>query len=295
MFFPYIYGLTVTLTSGSVSFILLGISLISSFMARTKNKPVLKRSVASSGYSLKNIFLKKRNHKYVNRHDAVSPLSQTVMWFEKYWLDNRFGFQPFSFDELFKSCDKTKFPWFCRNHILRDSVHSVWKYTRRLKSYTRYFYDSLIGPNRKFDIHFDAVRGKVLKTRCAMTFSELSAEVVGFVDNMDYDTGEVFSSVGYDSLYTNLAGRSTEYVIPLFGIMKFVAHQCRSPMRISRKPVYRRVMGSRYRCIQMLIERSATDRVFSAGSDVVMDYCYKDDKLPFSCCCANCVVNLVDA
>ena len=165
----------------------------------------------------------------------------------------------------------------------------------KLKSYTGYFYDALIGPNRKFDIHFDPVRGKVLRTRFAMTFSELSAEVVGFIDNMDYDTGEVFSSVGYDSLYTNLAGRSTEYVIPLFGIMKFVAHQCRSPMRISRKPVYRRVMGSRYRCIQMLIERSATDRVFSAGSDVVMDYCYKDDKLPFSCCCANCVVNLVDA
>ena len=264
-------------------------------MARTKNKPVLMRSSTSNHYSLRNAFLPKKNNVCVSRYGSLSALSQTFIWFEKYWLDNRFGFQPFSFDELFRTCDKDKFPWFCRHHILYDSRSSVWRYTRQLKSNTRYFYDSLIGPNRKFDIHFDAVRGKVLKTRCAMTFSELSAEVVGFVDNMDYDTGEVFSSVGYDSLYTNLAGRSTEYVIPLFGIMKFVAHQCRSPMRISRKPVYRRVLGSRYRCIQMLIERSATDRVFSAGRDVVMDYCYKDDKLPFSCCCANCIINLVDA
>jgi hypothetical protein len=217
------------------------------------------------------------------------------MWFEKYWLDNRFGFQPFSFDELFQTCDKAKFPWFCRDHILCGSRHSVWKYTKQLKCHTRYFYDALIGPNRKFDIYFDHVRGKVLRTRFAMTFSELSAEVVGFIDNMDYNTGEIFSSIGYDSLYTNLAGRTTEYVVPLFGIMKFVAHQCFSPMRISRKPVCRRILGSRYRCIQMLIERSATGKVFSAGSDVVMDYCYKDDVLPFTCFCANCVSNPVDA
>jgi hypothetical protein len=264
-------------------------------MARTKNKPVLKKLVVSRGYSFGSAFLFKKYSKFASRHSDLSPLNQTFMWFERYWLDNKFGFQHFLFHELFGSCDKTRFPLFCRHYILHGSRSSVWKYTRQLKSYAQYFYDALIGPARKFDIHFDPIRGKVLKTRCAMTFNELSAEVVGFIDNMDYNTGEIFSSIGYDSLYTHLAGRSTEYVIPLFGIMKFVAHQCRSPMRISRKPVYRRVLGSRYRCIQMLIERSATDRVFGAGSDVVMDYCYKDDKLPFSCCCANCVVNLVDA
>ena len=147
-------------------------------MARHKNKPVLKKSVISNHYVLRHMFLRKKNHKFVNRHEAVSPLSQTVMWFEKYWLDNRFGFQPFSFDELFQTCDKAKFPWFCRDHILCGSRHSVWKYTKQLKCHTRYFYDTLIGPNRKFDIHFDHMRGKVLRTRYAMTFSELSTEVV---------------------------------------------------------------------------------------------------------------------
>ena len=264
-------------------------------MARTKNKPVLRRIAAPTSYVLRHAFICKKSHKFVCRHASLSPLSQTFMWFEKYWLDNQFGYQPYSFEELFRSCDKTKFPWFCRNHILRDGRNRVWKYTRQLKSNVKYFYDTLIGPNRKFDIHFDPMRGKVLRTRYAMTFSELSTEVVGFVDNMDYDTGEIFSSVGYDSLYTNLAGRSTEYVILLFGVMKFVAHSCRSSLRISRKPIYRRVFGNRYKCIQMLIERSAVSKVFSAGSDVVMDYCYKDDMLPFTCFCENCVSNPADA
>ena len=163
----------------------------------------------------------------------------------------------------------------------------------KLKSYARYFYDALIGPNRKFDLHYDAMRGKMLKTRFEMSFSELSAELVGFIDDIDPVTGDIFSEVGYNSMYTNLAGRSGEYVVPLFGIMKFVSHECRSQTRISRKLIYRRVLGKRYKCVQMLIERSAKSRVFSAGSEVFMDYCYKNNELPFTCYCNNCIVRHV--
>ena len=268
---------------------------IESIMARTKNKPVLRTPVVSRGYSLRSAFLSRKHNKFTSRHSSLSPLSQTFIWFERFWLDNKFGLQPFPFDELFKSCDKYKFPLFCRNHILHDGKSSVGNYARKLESYARYFYEALLGPNRKFDVHYDVLRGKMLKTRYEMSFSEMSDALIGFVDKMDYHTADIFSSIGYDSLYTNLAGRSTEYVIPLLGIMKFVSHQCCSPMRISRKPVYRHVLGNRYRCIQMLIERSSASRVFRAGSEVVMDYCYKDNELPFTCYCSNCVVDPVDA
>ena len=67
-----------------------------------------------------------------------------------------------------------------------------------------------------------------------MTLSEVSNEVIGFVDNMPYDSAEVFNHSGYNILYTNLAGRSSEYIIPMFGLLKFVAHSCDSDIRISR-------------------------------------------------------------
>ena len=263
-------------------------------MARTKNKPVLKTRVISRGFSLRDGFFFQKYHKFASRNSSLSPLHQTFIWFERYWLDNKFGFQPFPFRMLFRACDKYKFPPFCRHHILRDDKSSVKNYMAKLRSCTRYFYEALIGPNRKFDICYDVVRGKILKTRCEMSFSELSAELVGFIDDIDPVTGGVFDNVGYDSMYTNLAGRSTEYVVPLFGIMKFVSHQCRSKTRISRKPIYRHVLGRRYKCIQMLIERSAKSRVFSAGSEVLMDYCYKDNELPFTCYCNNCVIRPID-
>jgi hypothetical protein len=264
-------------------------------MARTKNKPVLKRSAASNNYIFQRAFLSKKNHRFISRYGSLSPLSQTFLWFEKYWLDNKFGFQPFSFQDLFRACDKTKFPWFCRKHILYDGRASVWRYTKKLRSYAKYFFDALLGPDRKFNVCFDPMRGKILKTRVAMTFSEISDEVVGFIDNMDPTTGEIFESVGYNSMYTNLAGRSSEYVVPMFGILKFVAHSCRNPVKISRRPLNRSIVGSHYKCIQMLISRDKRSELLNAGNEVVMDYCYAGNQLPFSCCCSKCVVNLVDA
>jgi hypothetical protein len=198
---------------------------------------------------LRGAFFYKKYDKFTTRHGAISPLSQTFIWFEKYWLDNKFGFQEFSFQELFNSCDKTKFPLFCRKHILHDSRVSVWRYMKKLRSYTKYFFDALLGPDRKFNVCFDPIRGKILKTRYAMTFSEMSDELVGFIDNMDPTTGEIFDNVGYNSLYTNLAGRSNEYVIPLFGILKFVAHSCHNHVKISRRPLYISIMGNHYKCI----------------------------------------------
>ena len=251
-------------------------------MARTKNKPILKRSGTVAPYVFRNVFL--RNH----HHNTLSDLSQTFIWFEKYWLDNKFAFQPYSFDELFQACDKTKFPYFCRKFILRGCRTSAWKYTKQLISLVRYFYDSLIGPSRKFDIHFDVRRGKILKTRCAMTLSEVSNEVIGFVDNMPYDSAEVFNRSGYNSLYTNLAGRSSEYVIPMFGLLKFVAHSCDSDIRISRRPEYKHLLGNRKRCIQMLIERTPPTKLLNAGSEIVMNYCYAGP-LPFICHCNVCI------
>jgi len=243
---------------------------------------------------MKHAFFYKKYNKFTSRFGSISPLSQTFIWFEKYWLDNKFGFQEFSFADLFKACDKAKFPHFCRKHILYDSRASIGRYTKKLRSYAKYFFDALLGPDRKFDVCFDPIRGKILKTRVAMTFSEISDELVGFIDNMDPTTGEIFESVGYNSMYTNLAGRSSEYVVPMFGILKFVAHSCRDPVKISRKPLNRSIMGNRYKCIQMLISRDKRSEVLNAGDEIVMDYCYAENQLPFSCCCSKCVVNLVD-
>ena len=53
-------------------------------------------------------------------------------------------------------------------------------------------------------------------------------------------------------------------------------------------------MGNRYKCIQMLISRDKRSEVLNAGDEIVMDYCYAENQLPFSCCCSKCVVNLVD-
>ena len=259
-------------------------------MARTKNKPVLKRSDVPAAYSLKGAFFYKKYNKFLSRYDSFSPLSQTFLWFERYWLDNKFGLQQFPFDDLFQACDKSKFPYFCRNHILYDGKSSVWRYTKKLRSYTKYFFDALLGPDRKFDVHFDPVRGKLLRTRIAMTFSDISDALVGFVDNMDSTTGAIFDNVGYNSMYTNLAGRSTEYVVPMFGLLKLVAHSCVSVLRISRRPVHRTILGNRYRCIQMLIQREPPSKVLSAGSDITIDYCYADNQLPFKCHCERCAV-----
>jgi len=41
----------------------------------------------------------------------------------------------------------------------------------------------------------------MLKLRYAMDLSELCTELVGFIDNVDYATGAIFSSIGCDSLY----------------------------------------------------------------------------------------------
>jgi hypothetical protein len=154
---------------------------------------------------------------------------------------------------------------------------------KKLRSYTRYFFDALLGPDRKFDVVFDPARGKLLKTRIAMTFSDISDALVGFVDDMDSTTGEIFDNVRYNSMYTNLVGRSTEYVIPMFGLLKFVAH-----LRISRRLVHRTILGNRYRCIQMLIQREPPSKVLSSGSDVTIDYCYANNQLPFKCHCKRC-------
>ena len=262
-------------------------------MARTKNKSVLKRSKTPADYIFQRAFLRPKNHKFVNHHGDISPLSQTFIWFEKYWLDNRFGFQPFPFEDLFQACDKFKLPYFCRSHRLYDGKTSVQRYMKKLRSYTRYFFDALLGPDRKFDVVFDPVRGKLLKTRIAMTFSDISDALVGFVDNMDSTTGEIFDNVGYNSMYTNLAGRSTEYVVPMFGLLKFVAHSCDSVLRISRRPVHRTILGNRYRCVQMLIQRNPPSKVLSAGSDVTIDYCYADNQLPFKCHCERCIAKTV--
>ena len=152
----------------------------------------MKASISSVNYSLKHAFFYEQYNKFTSRHGSISPLGQTFIWFEKYWLDNKFGFQEFSFDDLFKACDKAKLPWFCRKHILHSCRTSVWNNTTKLRSYTEYFYDALLGPDRKFDVRFDPIRGKILKTRYAMTFSEISDELVGFIDGMDSTTGEIF-------------------------------------------------------------------------------------------------------
>ena len=68
-------------------------------------------------------------------------------------------------------------------------------------------------------MHFDPRLDKILKLRYAMDLIELCTELVGFIDNVDYATGAIFSSIDCDSLYTNLAGRSSEYIIRLFGIL----------------------------------------------------------------------------
>ena len=112
-----------------------------------------------------------------------------------------------------------------------------------MRSQAKYFYDSLIDPSRKFDAHFDVHRGKILKTRCAMMLSEVSAEIIGFVDKMKYAAADVFNHSSYNSMYSNLAGRSTEYIIPMFGVLKFVAHSCDSDMRIFRRPEYKHLLG----------------------------------------------------
>jgi len=59
----------------------------------------------------------------------------------------------------------------------------------------------------------------MLKLRYAMNLSELCTKLVGFIDNVDYATGAIFSSIVCDSLYTNFAGRSSEYIVRLFGIL----------------------------------------------------------------------------
>ena len=152
----------------------------------------------------------------------------------------------------------------------------------------------MLGPDRRFDVCFDPICGKLLKTRVAMTFSEISDALVGFIDYMNSTTGENFDNVGYNSMYTNLAGRSTEYVVPMFGLLKLVAHSCDSVLRISRRPVYTAILGNRYRCIQMLIQNSPPSKVLTPGNEVVFDCCYADNQLPFKCHCERCAAKDVD-
>jgi hypothetical protein len=140
-------------------------------------------------------------------------------------------------------------------------------------------------------VHFDPRHGKILELRYAMDLIELCTELVDFIDNVDYATGAIFSSTGCDSLYTNLAGSSSEYIVRLFGILKFVTHSCNNDMRISCRPVSKSILSTRYRCIQMLIHRCPHCQVLSAGSDVVMDYCCMNNQLPFACYCERCVAN----
>ena len=59
----------------------------------------------------------------------------------------------------------------------------------------------------------------MLEPRYAMDLIELCTELVGFIDNVDYATGAIFSSIVCDSLCTNLAGRSSEYIERLFVIL----------------------------------------------------------------------------
>ena len=68
-------------------------------------------------------------------------------------------------------------------------------------------------------MHYDPRLRKMLKLRNAMDLIELCTELVGFIDNVDYATGAIFSSIVCDSLYTNLAGRRSEYIVRLFGIL----------------------------------------------------------------------------
>ena len=39
-------------------------------MARTKNKPVLKRSTASNDYIFQRAFLRQKNHKFISRYGS---------------------------------------------------------------------------------------------------------------------------------------------------------------------------------------------------------------------------------
>ena len=140
-------------------------------------------------------------------------------------------------------------------------------------------------------MHYDPRLSKMLKLRYAMDLSELCTELVGFIDNVDYVTSDIFSSIGSDSLYADLAGRSSEYIVRLFGMLKFVTHSCNSDMRISRRLVCKSIVSTCYQCIQILIHRCPHSQVLSAGGDVVMDYCYKNNQLPFACYCERCVAN----
>ena len=60
-------------------------------------------------------------------------------------------------------------------------------------------------------MYFDPRLDKILELRSAMDLIELCTELVGFIDNVDYATGAIFSSIVCDS--------SSEYIERLFVIL----------------------------------------------------------------------------